>query len=77
MEEIKIDPAQMKLQIESEYFKTLVDKSKKGALIGVPWNNKVYDYLFESGLSEEEVNAIMNFSTFEMYLNLEDEEEVF
>lgn len=75
MEEIKIDPSQMKLQIENEYFRNLVDKSRKGALIGVPWNNKVYDYLFESGLSEEEVNSIMNFATFEMFLDLSDEDE--
>lgn len=77
MEEIKIDPSQMKLQIKNEYFNSLVDRSKKGALIGVPWNNKVYDYLFESGLAEDEVNAIMNFSSFAMYIDLSDEEEGF
>ncbi len=77
MEEIKIDPSQIRPQVGSEYFRNLVDRSKKGALIGVPWNNKVYDYLFESGLAEDEVNAIMNFSSFAMYIDLSDEEEGF
>lgn len=68
MEEIKIDPSTIQLQLNSEYFKSLVDRSRKGALIGVPWNGKVYDYLFESGLSEDEINAIINFSSLSICL---------
>ena len=41
-------------------FDAKIDKSKKnGAQIGVTWNKKVFDYLFESGLSESEISRII------------------
>ncbi len=65
MEEIKIDNAEQNvLDINNAYFMELVKKSKEGALVGMPWNVKVYNYLFESGLSSEEINLIMNVSGF-------------
>ena len=60
MEEIKLNPQQLTaLCMESEEIRNLMDLSKKSPLVGMPWNEKVYDYLFESGLSAREVNEIM------------------
>lgn len=65
MEEIKIDNVEQNmLDINNSYFKDLVKRSKEGALVGMPWNVKVYNYLFESGLSPQEINLIMNVSGF-------------
>ncbi len=60
MEEIKLNPQQLTaLCMESEEIRSLMDLSKKSPLVGMPWNEKVYDYLFESGLSAREISEIM------------------
>lgn len=65
MEEIKIDPAEVEqLKLTSADFNELITKSRDGAQIGLPWNKKVFEYFFESGLTEEQINAIMTFATF-------------
>ncbi|GEM_PF-2686966 len=61
MEEIKLDPTEISsLRDGSSQLCYIIDKSKKnGAQIGVTWNKKVFDYLFESGLSESEISRII------------------
>lgn len=52
MEEIFFDP--YKVQMSNEELATLqeiMNRSKTdGPQIGIPWNKKVYDYMFESGV---------------------------
>ncbi len=65
MEEIKIDNLELNaLNLNNSYYSDLVKRSKDGALVGMPWNVKVYNYLFESGLTSAEINLIMNVSGF-------------
>ncbi len=76
MEEIKFDSRQLEmLQLNNEGYREIVNQSKKGALVGVPWNKKVYEYLFESGLSMNDINAIMFLSTYDFSLLDEYESE--
>ncbi len=80
MEEIKLDPRLMSLfAAENENLGLLMNESKKGPLIGMPWNSRVYDYLFESGLSGDEINMIFalgGFCTADGYEPEEEEEEL-
>ena len=52
MEEIFFDP--YKVQMSNEELATLqeiITRSKtQGVQIGIPWNKKVYDYMFDSGV---------------------------
>jgi hypothetical protein len=74
MEEIKIDPSEVEiLKLTSAEFNELIQKSAEGAQIGLPWNAKVFDYFFESGLSEEQINDIMTFATFGYFPQAEDD----
>lgn len=61
MEEIILDPVDMALlQNDNNQLNFIIDKSKiDGAQVGVTWNVKVFNYLFESGLSESEISQIM------------------
>lgn len=75
VEEIKFDPRQLEmLQLDNEGYREIINQSKEGALVGVSWNRKVYEYLFESGLSLEELNSLMFLSSFD-YSLFEDEGE--
>lgn len=60
MEEIKLDFSNFKPSPEElAYFGLLIEKSKKeGAQIGVSWNQKVYNYLFESGIEGIDLSEI-------------------
>ena len=78
MEEIKLNPQQLTmLCMDNGELRSLMDQSRKRPLIGMPWNEKVYDYLFESGLSQSEISEIMCLSGY--YIlgeEISDEEEV-
>ncbi len=75
MEEIKIENLEQNaLNLNNAYYSDLVKRSKEGALVGMPWNVKVYNYLFESGLTPEEINLIMNVSGFYVVDALEGDE---
>ena len=51
MEEIIIDLSQVPMtQEDLASLEELISRSKTmGPQIGIPWNEKVYDYMFESG----------------------------
>ncbi len=73
MEEIKIDESEVEqLRLTSVEFNELIKKSGEGAQIGLPWNRKVFEYFFESGLGEDQINAIMTFATFGYFPEDED-----
>lgn len=77
MEEIKIDPIEVEqLKLTSAEFNEIISKSKEGAQIGLPWNRKVFEYFFESGLSEDQINSIMTFATFGYFPEDEDKYEI-
>ncbi len=79
MEEIKIDGLNEGLiDLNNASFREIVERSREKALIGMPWNKNVYDYLFESGISGDEINAILNMASFGLYIIDEEgvEEEV-
>ncbi len=74
MEEIKLDPAEVEqLRLTSADFDELINKSREGAEIGLPWNRRVFEYFFESGLPEDQINAIMTFATFGYFPSPEDD----
>lgn len=74
MEEIKIDPSEVEqLRLTSADFDELIKKSREGAEIGLPWNRRVFEYFFESGLPEDQINAIMTFATFGYFPSPEDD----
>ena len=52
MEEIIIDLSQVPMtQEDLASLEELISRSKTmGPQIGIPWNEKVYDYMFESGV---------------------------
>lgn len=74
MEEIKIDA----LGAGTAGYRELLERSREKVLVGMPWNKNVYDYLFESGLSSDEINAILNMASFGCYVIDEEgyEEEI-
>lgn len=74
MEEIKIDPIEVEqLRLCSTEFNEVIKKSREGAEIGLPWNRRVFEYFFESGLPAEQINAIMTFATFGYFPPQEDD----
>lgn len=77
MEEIKIDFSTFKPTPEEiAYYDMLVEKSKReGVQIGVSWNQKVYNYLFESGIQGIDLSQIFQQDLTELYWNEEDNEE--
>ena len=50
MEEIIIDPSQVSINQEAlASLEELISRSRKeGPQIGIPWNKKVYEYMFEN-----------------------------
>lgn len=47
---------------------TMFNALTKGAQFGIPWNSKVYEYLFESDINQEELEKLLN-PTLQFYKN--------
>lgn len=73
MEEIVLDPSQFKLSLEDlAALQELISRSQSdGVQVGIPWNTKVYDYMFESGV-EMDPSVILG----DGYTILEEDEDI-
>lgn len=64
MEEIRLDLSQANFTPEeAEIYSSIVERSREmGTVVGVPWAPNVFEYLFNSGLSQSDFERIMQLS---------------